>query len=210
MNTFIKPTIISALAAAACLFAGSTNLRAQEPPPPGDFNPAQMRQRMLDRLREQLEVTDDSEWKTISERITKIMELRRSLRAFGGGGFGFPGGPGGPPPPNADGQAGPPPGPPPGLDNQVGPNAGPSPGGPPGSPPGFGGPGGPDFSASPEVQALRQAIESKASATELKAKLETLVEARKKAQADLLKAQDDLRQLLSVRQEAIAVASGLL
>ena len=202
MNMFIKSTLIGALATVASLFTGAEGLRAQQPPP-GNFNPAQIRQRMLERLREQLEVADESEWKTISERITKVMELRRNLRAFGGGGFGSPGGPGGPPPPNPDGQSGPPPGPPSGGDN---PNEGPGPGGPPG----FGGQGGPDANASPEAQALRQAVDSKASATELKAKLAKLVEARSKAQTDLAKAQDELRQLLSVRQEAIAVATGLL
>jgi len=213
MNMFIKSTLIGALATVASLFTGAEGLRAQQPPP-GNFNPAQMRQRMLENLREQLEVTDDSEWKTISERITKILEIRRNLRSFGGGGFGFPGGPGGPPP-NADGQSGPPPGPPPtGAEAQPGPDGGPGPGagtgGGPGGPPGFGGPGGPNVSSSPEAESLRKAVEGKASTAELKDKLAKLVQARKAQEAELKKAQDGLLQLLSVRQEAIAVASGLL
>ena len=57
---------------------------------------------------------------------------------------------------------------------------------------------------------MRKALDAKASSNDLKAKLTQLVEARKKKQADLQKAQDDLRQLLTLRQEAIATAMGLL
>src|SRR3954470_4556098 len=67
----------------------------------GNFNPQEMQARMLTALRERFEVTDDEEWKLISERITKVSELRRNAATtgFGGGGFfggrGGPGGPGG-------------------------------------------------------------------------------------------------------------------
>jgi len=44
----------------------------------------------------------------------------------------------------------------------------------------------------------------------LKAAVEKCVEARKKKQATLEKAQADLRKLLSMRQEAIAFSMGLL
>ncbi len=37
--------------------------------PGGNFDPAQMRQRMAERMREQFGVKDDTEWKLISERI---------------------------------------------------------------------------------------------------------------------------------------------
>src|SRR5581483_10432631 len=53
----------------------------------GNFDPEQMRQRMMDGYREALEVKDDDEWKLISERITKVTEAARSLRTGGG----FPG-----------------------------------------------------------------------------------------------------------------------
>ena len=57
----------------------------------GNFDPAQMQER----LREQFGVTDDAEWALISERLTKLSEIRRS--AGGGMGRGGPGGgPGGP------------------------------------------------------------------------------------------------------------------
>src|SRR5688572_15764411 len=62
-----------------------------------DFDPAQMRQRMMERVREQLEITNDDEWKIVSERAEKVMTARRDAGGFGGGGmmFGRGGGPGG-------------------------------------------------------------------------------------------------------------------
>ncbi len=70
--------------------------------------------------------------------------------------------------------------------------------------------GGPFGQASPEAEALQRAIESKASNSELKAALAKFVESRKAKQAELEKAQAELRKVLSVRQEAIATSSGLL
>src|SRR2546427_650074 len=63
---------------------------------------------------------------------------------------------------------------------------------------------------SPEAEALQRAIDSKASNSELKAALTKFLEARKAKQADLEKAQADLRKVLSVRQEAAASLMGLL
>jgi hypothetical protein len=63
---------------------------------------------------------------------------------------------------------------------------------------------------NPELEALRAAIEAKATNGELKAKMAQLREARKKKEAALEQAQEDLRQILSVRQEAVAVSLGLL
>ena len=51
----------------------------------GNFDPAAMRQRMLDRIKEQLGATDD-EWTAISPKIEKVTEAQRSTRT--GGGFG--------------------------------------------------------------------------------------------------------------------------
>lgn len=62
-----------------------------------NFNPEEMRQRMLQTLRDQMGVTKDDEWALISQRIEAVQEARRSS----GGGFGFgplvvrAGGPGG-------------------------------------------------------------------------------------------------------------------
>ena len=200
--------MFGAFGTAVCLFAGAGNLEAQEPSP-GSFDPAQMRQRMSERLRDQFEVTDESEWKLIFERVEKVFELRRSLGGPGGFGppGGFPGGRGGQggPPPQMGGQRP--------DDAQGGPGGPGGPGGfgPPGGfPGGGGGPMGFPRQPNPELDALRAAIEAKATTAQLKAKMAQFREARKKKEADLEKAQEDLRQILSVRQEAIAVTMGLL
>jgi hypothetical protein len=85
--------------------------RPQRNRPPGDqaggdrgprnFDPAEMQKRMMERYKEQLEITDDAEWKAIEPLVQKVSEARmQSARGmFGGrGGRGGPGGggPGGP------------------------------------------------------------------------------------------------------------------
>jgi hypothetical protein len=70
----------------------------------------------------------------------------------------------------------------------------------------FGGGGTP----SAEAESLKKAIDSKASNSELKTAIAKYVESRKTKQAELEKAQSDLRKVLSVRQEAIATQIGLL
>ena len=134
----------------------------------GNFDPAAM----MERLREPLGVTDDAEWALISERLTKLSEIRRSA----GGGIGR--------------------------------------GGPPG-----GGPGGPGGggtrptrgpSGNPEQDALRAAITDKLPDAEIKSRLDRLREVRKQNEAKLTRAQEELRAVLSVRQEAVAVMFGLL
>ena len=83
----------------------------------------------------------------------------------------------------------------------------------------FGRRGGPDnggggrpsfFGSNPDVEALQKAIDSKASNSEMKAAIAKFQEARKAKMADLEKTQADLRKVLTVRQEAIATANGLL
>ena len=69
---------------------------------------------------------------------------------------------------------------------------------------------GPGGTPNPEVESLQKAIEAKAPADELKAKLAKVRDARKQKEANLAKAQDELRKVLSVRQEASAVLMGLL
>ncbi len=165
---------------------GTRNLAAQDQPPPGrgNFDPAQFRQRMMDRYKERLEVTSDDEWKVIQDRIEKVTQLQRDLRIGGPGGFGGRrGGPGGP-----------------GGDAAQNDNNGPRAdrrgmfGGEP----------------NPDAEALQKALDSKASSEELKGKLAKLREMQKDKEAKLAKAQDDLRKVLSVRQEATAVLLGLL
>jgi hypothetical protein len=52
----------------------------------GNFDPAQFQQRMMERYKEVLEVTDDTEWKAIQPLIQKVLEARRAV-AFGGRGM---------------------------------------------------------------------------------------------------------------------------
>lgn len=194
MNARFNLNLARVLTAAFSLMVAADDLRAQNSPPPANFDPAQMRQRELERMREKLEVTDDAEWNSLAERITKILDINRSLRSFGGPQvFGGPGGLSRPTPPDGD--------------------SGPGPGGPPpqGEPPDRPPAGSPRPSApNPEADALRDAVKANAPAAEIKEKLAKLVEARKRQQVDLAKAQEQLRQLLTVRQEAIALTLGLL
>ena len=61
-----------------------------------------------------------------------------------------------------------------------------------------------------DTAAIQKAIDAKASKAEIKAALEKYVASRKAKQADLEKAQDNLRKVLTSRQEAIATVNGLL
>lgn len=83
------------------------------------------------------------------------------------------------------------------------------PGGP-GGPGGQGGPGGRGGQSNPEAEALQRALDGGASADDVKVKLAAYRAAQKQKEAALEKAQDDLRQVLSVKQEATAVLVGLL
>ena len=61
-----------------------------------------------------------------------------------------------------------------------------------------------------ETDALRDAITNKLPDAEVKARLERFREVRKENDAKLDKAREDLRAVLSVRQEAMLVMMGLL
>ena len=55
----------------------------------GNFDPAQMQQRMMERTKEVLEVTDETEWKAMQPLVQKVMDLRRqSFSGMGRGMFG--------------------------------------------------------------------------------------------------------------------------
>jgi hypothetical protein len=60
----------------------------------GEFDPAQMRERFMNSIKEQLKA-DDDEWKVLSPKIEKLMTAQRDARAGGGGFRGRPGGGGG-------------------------------------------------------------------------------------------------------------------
>ncbi len=163
------------------LFLGATSAQAQGR---GNFDPAQAREQMMARYREVLEVKGDDEWKLISERITKVMEAQREVPRGGGFGLFGRGGRGGQ---GGNNQA---------ADNNQGRRRG----------------GGGGFGAdpSPEQEALQKAVESKASADELKTKMAKFRDFRKDKEAKLAKAQEDLQKVLTVRQEAAALMAGLL
>jgi Spy/CpxP family protein refolding chaperone len=68
-----------------------------------------------------------------------------------------------------------------------------------------------DRPGSAERAALRAALESDStSADDLKAKLNAVREVRKKAAAELATAREDLKKVVTVRQEAVLVSMGLL
>jgi hypothetical protein len=174
MKLIGKSLVIAA--AAFALTAGTQSTFAQR----GD--PAQMQEMMMTNYRTQLEVTDDAEWKLISERITKVSTATQAIpRGNRGGMGGNRGGRGGQQP--ADGAA---------------------PQGNRGNRGGFGG------TPNPDMEALQKAIADKAPADEIKAKLAKVRSSTTAAEAALEAARADLKKLLSARQEAVAVTIGLL
>lgn len=145
--------------------------------PSGDRG-EQFRQRMNERLKAALKVTDD-EWSVIQPLLEKV---QIKLRESGQGRFGFGGrrGPGG--------QGGP------------------------------GGSGGGDQPATrfprtgaPDADALITVLEDESTSPDtIKAKLQVLRDARKKATVELEQAREDLRKVLTLRQEAAFVLLGFL
>ena len=148
----------------------------------GNFDPAQFQQRMMDDLRDQMDVKDDGEWKIIETRVQKVWDARRDLGPAGMGRGMMGGRRGGNR--NADNA---------GNNNNR-----------------RGGPGGMFGQPSPELEALNKAIESNAPADQIKAALEKYRAARKEKEAALEKAQAALKEVLSVKQEAVCVTHGLL
>jgi hypothetical protein len=144
-------------------------------------DPAQFRERQMERYRERIEVKSDEDWKKLEPLIGKVMDAQRDARmGMGFGGFGGRGGRGG-----GGGGGG-------GNGDQGGNrNRG----------------GG---QSSPEVTELQKALDAKAPTEEVKTKLAKLRDARKSKEAALDKAQEELRKALSPRQEAGAVLAGLL
>jgi len=157
----------------------------QGPGGPGRFDPERMRQMFAERMKEQLGVTDQ-EWQVIQPRLTKVMELNRESMAGGMGrmfgGFRRP-------------RRG---------DQDRGPDAR----------------GRQDRPGRPEreLTAVEKAADQlsatleneSASAEEIKKQLTTLRAEREKAKQELAKAQQELREILTLRQEAQLVLMGLL
>jgi hypothetical protein len=181
MKRFNRVVVLAGVIAALGLTTGNLAAQGQGR---GNFNAEEFRQRMMERMRERLEVKSDDEWKVIEQRLGKVMDAQRETRA--GIGFGGFGGGGRGPRPEGDNNAG-------GDNNNRRGGRG-----------GFGG------EPSAEVKALEDAITAKASNDELKAKMAKIREARKEKEAALEKAQDDLRKVVNTRQEAQLVLAGML
>ena len=167
-----------------------------QPPDRGqmDRNPEQMRARMQEmmdqRLKEQLGITGDDEWKVIQPRLQKVQDLSRQVNAGGmmgmfgrRGGFGGPGGrgpgqgPGQGPGPDARGTA---------PDREL-------------------------SAVEKSAQELQDLLATESpKAEDIKAKLTAYRTVREKAKSDLAKAQDELKQIVTVKQEAALVLMGLL
>jgi hypothetical protein len=161
----------------------------------GNFDPAQFKQDYMDRMKESLEITDTAEWTAIEPKVSSIFDARRDvdasrIRGFMGGGRGGGrrnGGGGGGGNGGAAGNA----------DDNGGQRRNRGGGGFMGEP-------------SAAVTALQKAVDDKAPASEIKAKLKTVQDESKSNQAKLTAAQEDLRSVLTPRQEAIATLRGLL
>ncbi len=190
-----KVIAIGVVACVLALVVGSLSIA--QPPARGDrgaaggdrggrFDPAQMRQMMAQRLKEQLGV-DDQAWKVMEPRLMKVMELNRRVSGMGGRGGTFFGGFRGQRP-GAEGRG-------------------------PADRPGFAGQQ-PNRELTPVEKAteqLRTTLENQsASPEEIKKQLTAVREAREKAKQELAAAQQELRQILTLRQEAQLVLMGQL
>ncbi len=148
-----------------------------------DMSPEQFREEMEKRVKASLKATDD-EWNIIQPRLDKVVTAQRE--AFSGrmGGFGRT------------------------RDNNNASSAA-TPSGTPGTS---------EKSSrdstrtpSPEAEALKAALESEETpAKEIKTKLNSLRDSRSKKQDDLKVAREELRKVLSLRQEATLVMQGIL
>ena len=139
-----------------------------------------IQQRMMDSLREQLGVTNNEEWSIIEKRLSKVTQAR--MESVMTSGMGMMGGMRG----------------------------GGGPGGPGGGAGGFRGFPGMSSQTDPNVESLQKIIDGNGSAAQIKTAVEKLRAARKQKQEDFAKAQDDLRSVLTARQEAILILSGML
>ncbi len=159
----------------------------------GGGNQQDFRQRMNERLKTALKVTDQ-EWAVIQPLLEKVQEKLMATMSGRGG----PGGPGGFGGGRRGGQGG-------GGQGGNAPAAGATAGGNNNQG------GGPGRGGSPESQALRTALDTDSTpADEIKTKLQALRDSRKKAAAELETAREDLKKVLTLKQEATLVMIGVL
>jgi len=151
----------------------------------GGWNGTDFRQRMNEFIKTALKVNDD-EWAVIQPLLEKVQTLERDSMMGRFGAFAGMGGGGG--------------------RRQRQDTTG---GGQTAT--GGGAAAGSNRSGSPEIQALKAALDSDSTSTEdIKAKLQALRDARKKSAAELEQARADLEKVLTLRQEATLVDMGIL
>jgi hypothetical protein len=208
----MKTKILLAMAGAAlALFLGAGRVEAQGGGGGGfggggfgrgNFDPQQIRQNILDNVRDQLSVTNDDEWKVIGDQVQKVLDAQLQLSVGGnmnmfrlfrrnnnnnngqgggngngnGGGAAAGGGNGG----GGGRRAG-------GLAAFLGADA-----------------------SDPEGDALQAALDRDAPPTEIKAAIAKVMAARKQKQDKLDAARAGLRDLLTPKQEGTCVTLGLL
>ena len=132
----------------------------------GRFDPSQMRSMMLDRIKQQLNATDE-EWKVMEPLVANVVEKQREARS--------------------------------GLALGRGTRR-------PGSEEGPWG-----VETSQQVEALQTAVENEQSSSEdIKSKLKAVRAEREKKEKELKTAREELRKVLTLRQEARLVLMGLL
>jgi len=144
------------------------------------FDPERMRQMMEQRIQQQLGATDQ-EWKILGPRVMKVSELNRQASGFGRGGmFG-------------------------GMGGRRGGPQGDRPGGRPGTP------AREQTAVEKATEQLQTSLDNTSTAPEeIKKQLTALRAAREKAKQELAAAQQELRKVLTVRQEAQLVLMGML
>lgn len=149
------------------------------------FDPERMHQMMEQRMRQQLGATEQ-EWKVLGPRVMKVAELSRQTRGGGMGGM-MPGGMGPMMPGGMGGRRG----------GMMG-----------------GGPGGPprEQTAVEKAHGQLRTVLDNTSATpdQIKTQLAALRKARETARQQLAAAQKDLRETITVRQEAQLVMMDIL
>jgi hypothetical protein len=151
----------------------------------GNFDPAQFQQRMMERIRDNLSFTNDADWSAVQPLVQKVMDARQAMgnngmRMMFGGRNRNRGG------------------------DQNGGGGGGNGGG------GGGGRGGFFGQPSPEAEALQNALDNNAPDAQVKDLLAKYQASQQKKQAALKTAQENLRGVLSPRQEASAVLMGLV
>ena len=157
------------------------------------FNMADMQKSVVESFRTDFDVKDDAEWKVIGDSLQKVLDAQIAVQTGGGltalyarvvmRNFGVTNAFNG-----ANGQGG---------NGQGGRRR-------------MGGMNALMGTPDPDVAALQKLIDENGTPAQLSAAVKKCLDARKARQAKLTQAQDNLRNLLTPRQEAVAVAAGLL